>query len=82
MEIGGLIGKIIGLYEIVIIVRIALSWVPHNAQHPAAAFLYKITEPILAPVRRVIPSIGGIDVSPIVVFIGLHVIGNIFSKTG
>ncbi len=82
MEIGGLIGKIIGLYEIVIIVRIALSWVPHNAQHPAAVFLYKITEPILAPVRRVIPSIGGMDVSPIVVFIGLHVIGNIFSKTG
>ena len=79
MEIGGLIGHIIGIYEIVIIVRIVLSWVPHNVHHPAAVFLYKITEPVLAPVRRVIPSIGGIDVSPIVVFIGLHVIGNIFS---
>ncbi len=79
MEIGGLIGKIIGLYEIVIIVRIVLSWVPHNAQHPAAAFLYKITEPILAPVRRVIPSIGGIDVSPIVVFIGLGFVKRVFS---
>ncbi len=73
------IGKIIHLYEIVLIIRIVLAWVPHNAQHPAAAFLYKITEPVLAPVRRVIPSIGGIDVSPIVVFIGLQVIANIFS---
>ncbi len=82
MAANWLIGQIITLYEIVIIVRIVLSWVPHNMNHPAAVFLYKITEPILAPVRRVIPSIGGIDVSPIVVFIGLHVIGNIFSKTG
>ncbi len=79
MAANWLIGQIITLYEIVIIVRIVLSWVPHNMNHPAAAFLYKITEPILAPVRRVIPSIGGIDISPIVVFIGLHVIGNIFS---
>lgn len=73
------IGKIINLYEIVLIVRIVLSWVPHNVNHPAAVFLYKITEPILAPVRRVIPSIGGIDVSPIVVFLGLQVIANFFS---
>ncbi len=79
MAINWLVVKIIGFYEIVIIVRIVLSWVPHNAHHPAAVFLYKITEPVLAPVRRVIPSIGGIDISPIVVFIGLHVIGNIFS---
>ncbi len=79
MAINWLVVKIIGFYEIVIIVRIVLSWVPHNVHHPAAVFLYKITEPVLAPVRRVIPSIGGIDVSPIVVFIGLHVIGNVFS---
>jgi YggT family protein len=73
------IGKIIYLYEIVLIVRIVLSWVPHNVNHPGTVLLYKITEPILAPVRRIVPSISGIDVSPIVVFIGLQVIANIFS---
>jgi YggT family protein len=78
MAINWIVGQIITLYEIVIIVRIVLTWVPHNAQHPAAAFLYKITEPILAPVRRVIPSIGGIDISPIVVFIGLGFIKRVF----
>ncbi|MEE9260584.1 MAG: YggT family protein [Candidatus Scalindua sediminis] len=78
MAINWIVGQIITLYEIVIIVRIVLTWVPHNAQHPAAAFLYKITEPILAPVRRVIPSIGGIDISPIVVFIGLGFVKRVF----
>lgn len=72
------LGKIIGLYEIVIIARIVLSWVPHNASHPAAVLLHKITEPVLEPVRRVIPSIGGIDISPIVVFIGLGFVKRLF----
>lgn len=74
----GWIGQIISLYEIVLIVRIVLSWIPHNPYHPAVTFLYKITEPILQPVRRVIPSIGGIDISPIVVFIGLGFIRKVF----
>ncbi len=73
------IGQIIGLYKLVLIVRIALSWIPHNPQNPVITFLYKITEPVLEPVRRVIPSIGGIDISPIVVFIGLSFIKGAFS---
>ena len=72
------VGQLIGLYEIVLIVRIVLTWVPHNPCHSAATLLYKITEPVLEPVRRVIPSIGGIDVSPIVVFIVLHFIKRVF----
>lgn len=72
------VGQIIGLYEIVLIVRIVLSWIPHNPYNPTVTFLYKITEPILQPVRRVIPSIGGIDISPIVVFIGLGFIKRAF----
>ncbi len=72
------IGQIIGLYKLVLIVRIALSWIPHNPHNPIISFLYKITEPVLEPVRRVIPSIGGIDISPIIVFIGLSFIKGIF----
>ncbi len=72
------VGQLIGLYEIVIIVRIVLTWIPHNPHHPAATLLYKITEPVLEPVRRVIPSIGGIDISPIVVFIALGFIKRAF----
>ncbi len=73
------IGQIIGLYKLVLIARIVLSWIPHNPHNPAITILYKITEPILEPVRRVIPSIGGIDISPIIVFIALSFIKGIFS---
>lgn len=72
------VGQIIGLYEIVLIVRIVLTWIPHNPHSQAVTFLYKITEPVLEPVRRVIPAIGGIDISPIVVFIGLGFIKRAF----
>ncbi len=73
------IGQIIGLYKIVLLVRIILTWIPHNPDNPAATFLYKITEPVLEPVRRIIPSIGGIDISPIIVFFGLGIIQRAFS---
>ncbi len=79
MGFSGIIGQIITLYEIVLIIRIVLSWIPHNANHPATVFLHKITEPILAPVRRIIPSIGGIDISPIIVFIALGFVKRAFS---
>ncbi len=66
-----IIAKLISIYEIVLIVRIVLTWIPHNNYNPAIQFLYKITEPVLAPVRKVIPPVMGMDFSPIVVFIGL-----------
>jgi YggT family protein len=77
MELSWL-GQLIGLYKLVLIVRIALTWIPHNPHHPAAKFLYKITEPVLEPVRRVIPSIGGIDISPIIVFGALWILQGLF----
>ncbi|MGR3174282.1 MAG: YggT family protein [Candidatus Scalindua sp.] len=72
------VGQLIGLYEIVLIVRIVLTWIPHNPQNQAVTLLHKITEPVLVPVRRVIPSIGGIDISPIIVFIALGFIKRAF----
>ncbi len=78
MEIGGLISKIIGLYQLVLIIRVALTWIPHDVHHPAVVFLYRITEPILAPVRRVIPSIGGIDISAVIVIFVLWYIQGLF----
>ncbi len=73
------IGQIIGFYKIVLLVRIILTWIPHNPDNPAATFLYKITEPVLEPVRRIIPSIGGIDISPIIIFFGLGFLQRAFS---
>ena len=68
---GVILGKLIDLYQIALIVRIVLSWVPHNPYNQAIRFLYKITDPILNPIRKYIPSFRGIDFSPVVVFFGL-----------
>ncbi|MGI6453939.1 MAG: YggT family protein [Syntrophomonadaceae bacterium] len=51
-----------------IIARCILSFVRHNPYQPIIKFVYDITEPIMAPFRRLIPAAGGIDFSPIIVF--------------
>ncbi len=50
-----------------LIIGVALSWV--NPRHPVAPFFDALTAPFMKPVRRVIPPIGGVDISPIFVFI-------------
>ncbi|OHB48331.1 MAG: hypothetical protein A2099_02570 [Planctomycetes bacterium GWF2_39_10] len=71
---GTLLGKLIGLYEIALLIRIVLSWVPHNPYNQAVRFLYKITDPVLIPIRKLIPPFKGIDFSPVIVFFGLDII--------
>jgi YggT family protein len=52
------------LYSAAIIARSLLSWFRVDPYHPAAQFLIQITEPLLAPIRRSVPPIGGLDLSP------------------
>ncbi len=54
------------LYSFAIIVRSLLPWFRVDPYHPAVQFLIQITEPLLAPIRRSIPLIGGLDFSPMV----------------
>ena len=49
-----------------IVVRAILSWFPIRPDNPLLVILYRITEPILAPLRRIIPQIGRLDITPIV----------------
>jgi YggT family protein len=65
------------VYIIVVFARIILSWFP--LQHdspvaPVARLLYDLTEPVMAPLRRIIPPIGMIDISATVLIIGLFVL--------
>lgn len=59
-------------YFILIIVEVILSWVGQNLRHPAIPLVYQLTEPVLRPIRRVIPPIAGFDLSPIVALIGIR----------
>ncbi len=55
-----------------ILIRVILSWVSPGVHSPVTAVLWSVTEPVMAPVRRVIPPIGGLDISPLFVLIGLQ----------
>jgi YggT family protein len=57
-----------------VIIRCLLSFIPHNPYQPLIRFVYDVTEPIMAPFRRLIPPIGMIDISPIVVVFALELV--------
>ncbi len=65
---------------IAIILRAVLSWFPISPSNPFVIMLHRITEPILAPLRRVIPLVGTFDITPIVVIILLWVIVSILAS--
>jgi len=53
---------------------IVVSFVAPQSNHPAVEFLWQLTEPVMAPLRSIIPPLGGLDFSPILLFIGINVI--------
>jgi YggT family protein len=64
-----IINLVFRLYSYAILARIVLSWVPLERNNLVVQFIYKITEPILAPFRIILPLGGmGLDLSPIIVF--------------
>jgi len=65
------------LLSLAILARVLLSWVRVSSYHPAVDFLYRITEPILAPLRRAIPPIGMIDISPAIALILVQIVQQI-----
>ncbi|EJM71757.1 YggT family protein [Pseudomonas sp. GM55] len=56
------------------IISVILSWVAPGSHNPGAELVAQITEPVLAPFRRIIPNLGGLDISPIFAFIALQLL--------
>lgn len=70
----GVAGLVVNTYLVALIVMIVVSWVAPGTRHPAVLLTYQITEPVMAPVRSMLPAAGGLDFSPILVFIAINVI--------
>ena len=70
----GILALLVNLYFFILIAMIIVSWVAPGSRHPAIELIWQISEPIMAPVRSLLPSMGGIDFSPILVFIGINVV--------
>jgi YggT family protein len=62
------------IYFWVLIIRVIISWVAADSYHPLIRMVYQITEPVLAPVRRIIPPIGGLDFSVLIVIIFVQMV--------
>lgn len=68
------------LFTFAIFIHIILSWIAPGTYNPATAFIAMLVEPVMRPFRRLIPPIGGLDISPIFAVIGLMAIA-IFVST-
>ena len=76
--------SLIQLYVLLLVVRVVMSWFPISRNGPAetvAGFLYMVTDPVLVPLRRLLPPVRmgamALDLSPIVAFFGLSVLRGI-----
>jgi YggT family protein len=70
----GVVGLLVNIYFFALLATIILSWVAPGSSHPALYLLHQITEPVMAPVRKVLPPMGGLDFSPILVFILINIV--------
>ena len=70
----GVVGLLVNIYFFALLATIILSWIAPGSGNPAVHLLYQITEPVMAPFRKLLPPMGGMDFSPILVFILINVL--------
>jgi len=63
--------------ELAILIRVLMSWIRPNPYNPFVQVIYQITEPIMGPLRRIIPPLGMIDITPMVALIILQIVREI-----
>jgi YggT family protein len=72
--VGQLVMLLINVFLVAIIVQAVVSWVNPGNYNPVNSLLYSLTSPLLKPIQRILPSMAGIDLSPLFAIIGLQVI--------
>ena len=72
LAIGELFQLAVWIFIITLFIRVILSWIQPGGYNPVLGLINHLTEPLMAPARRLIPPFGGLDLSPIVVFIFLY----------
>lgn len=72
LAIGELIQLAVWVFIITLFIRVILSWIQPGGYNPVLGLIHQLTEPLMAPARRLIPPFSGLDVSPIVIFILLY----------
>ncbi len=80
MAMIALLSLLLSLFTLLLLARAVLSWIPRPSGALASLneFVVAVTEPVLAPVRRRIPPVGGFDVSFLVVIVAIYVVRAVF----
>ncbi|MBN1308202.1 MAG: YggT family protein [Chitinispirillaceae bacterium] len=61
------------IYEVIVVIRVLFSWISVDEYHPVVRWIYRLTEPLLEPIRRIVPTGGlGIDFSPLLLLLLLE----------
>ena len=74
MQIIGIVQALFELYSFLLLARILVSWFQPDPYNPIVQALVTLTEPVLAPIRRILPPAGPLDFSPILAFILIRVV--------
>lgn len=59
-------------YFVLIIARVIVSWIANQSRHPLIPLIYQLTEPVLRPINKLLPTMGGVDLSPLFALIALR----------
>lgn len=70
-----LVQLFVQLYSLVILARVLMSWVNIDPYSPLAHIIFNLTEPVLAPIRNLLPQTAGLDFSPIIAMVLLQIVG-------
>lgn len=76
------LGAILKIYFWSLLIMIIASWIAPGSGHPALVLLGQICEPVMRPFRRLLPAMGGLDLSPILLFMVLQVLAVVLSHLG
>ncbi len=79
-DLASFVNLIVTVLSIAIIGRALMSWFDPGMQSPVGRLLHQITEPIIAPIRQVVPSLGMFDISPIIALLLLRLIGTLINQ--
>jgi YggT family protein len=66
--------NVLYVFIIVMLIRVVFSWISPYPTNAVTRLAYRITEPVLAPIRRMLPPMSGIDLSPMVVMLGAYLL--------
>ncbi|HEU0163834.1 MAG TPA: YggT family protein [Thermomicrobiales bacterium] len=82
MGIVNIVLWILNILSLLILVRALMSWFDPSFRSSIGRAIFDITEPVLAPLRRVIPPMGAIDISTIVAIVLIQILGRLIASSG